>query len=73
MRTMWPRIVQWLLVLVLPVCLLVVNLRVVTGHWFIRWEYGKAGFPADAYGFSTAERTYLAQVCVDYLATRADL
>lgn len=73
MRTMWPRVVQWLLALALPVCLLVVNLRIVAGHWFVHWEYGKASFPADTYGFSVAERTYLAEICVDYLATSAGL
>jgi integral membrane protein (TIGR01906 family) len=72
-RTLWPRLIQALLVLALPVCLLVADLRVVTGHWFVEWEYGKADFPPDAFGLSTAERTHLARVCVDYLATNASL
>lgn len=70
---LWPRVVQALIVLALPVCLLAADVRLVTGHWFVRWEYGKASFPPDPYGFSTAERTRLAQVCVDYLVTRADI
>ncbi len=72
-RPLWPRLVQAVLVVVVPVLLLVVALRVVTGHWFVRWEYGKAGFPPDSFGLSTAERTHLAEVCVDYLATSADI
>ena len=71
--TLWPRLVQLLLVLAVPVVLLVVDLRIVTGHWFVRWEYGKAGFPPDPFGLTVAERTHLAEVCVDYLATDADI
>ena len=70
---LWPRLVQILLVLALPVCLLVADVRIVTGHWFARWEYGKAGFPPDTYGFSTEERTRLTEICFDYVTTRASI
>ena len=73
LRTLWPRVVHVLLVLAVPVCLLAADLALLTGHWFVRWEYGKASFPPDDYGLSTAERTRLAEVCVDYLATNADI
>ena len=73
MKKVWPYVVQWLLVLVLPACLVVFNVWLVTGDWFIRWEYGKAGFPKDPHGFSLDERTRLAEVCVEYLATGADI
>ena len=68
-HTLWPRLVQLLIVLALPILLIAANLRIVTGHWFVRWEYGKAGFPPDPFGLTAAERTHLAEVCVDYLAT----
>jgi len=67
------RLIQGLLVLALPVFLLVTNVRIATGQWFVHWEYGKADFPPDPYGLSTAERVRLAEVCVDYLATGADI
>lgn len=70
---LWTKLLQFLLVLALPVVLLAADLRIVTGRWFVRWEYGKAGFPADPYGLTAAERTALAEVCVDYLATGADI
>jgi integral membrane protein (TIGR01906 family) len=72
-KKLWPHLIQWLLVLALPVCLLVADLRVVTSHWFVHWEYRKAAFPPDSYGLSTAGRTHLAEVCVDYLVTNADI
>ncbi len=70
---LWPRLVQWLLILALPVGLLAASLRITTGYWFVHWEYGKADFPPDPLGLSIAERTRLAETCVDYLATNADL
>ncbi len=73
MKKRWPHLVQWLLVLALPLLLFVANMRIVNGRWFVCWEYGKAGFPPDDYGFSVEERTRLAEVCVDYLATNADI
>jgi len=69
----WARGIQWLLVLSLPVLLLAANLRLVTDHWFVRWEYRRAGFPPDPFGLSTAERIRLAEVCQDYLASNADI
>lgn len=69
----WSWWVEWLLALALPLLLLSANLRIVTGHWFVRWEYGRAGFPADVYGLSTPERIRLAQVCQDFLASNADI
>ena len=72
-RTPWPRLIQLLVVLSIPVFLLVADLRIVTGHWFVRWEYGKADFPPDPFGLSAAERTRLAEGCVDYLATNGSL
>ncbi|MFO7742334.1 MAG: TIGR01906 family membrane protein [Anaerolineae bacterium] len=69
-RSRW---IHWLLVLALPVLLLAANLRLVTGHWFVRWEYRRAGFPADPFGLSTAERIQLAEVCQDFLASDADI
>jgi len=72
-RPFWTELIQWLIVLALPVFLLATNLRIVTNHWVVRWEYGKSGFPADPYGLSTAERKDLAIVCVSYIRTDADI
>lgn len=69
----WLHWAQWLLALSLPVVLLALNLRLVTGHWFVRWEYGRPGFPPDPFGLSTAERIRLAETCQDFLAQNADI
>jgi len=69
----WTRLTQWLIVLCLPVFLLATDLRAVTSHWIIHWEYGKSGFPSDPYGLSTVERTGLAVASVDYIRAEADI
>jgi integral membrane protein (TIGR01906 family) len=73
MNKLWPRLVQWLLVLLLPFLLTVVNFRVLNSHWFVRWEYSRPGFPPDEYGFTTEERVRLAEASVDYLAPGAPI
>ncbi len=69
----WSGWIGWLLALALPVVFLAANLRLVTGHWFVQWEYQRPGFPPDPFGLSTAERIRLAEVCQDYLASNADV
>jgi integral membrane protein (TIGR01906 family) len=73
MKRIWPRLVQGLLVLLLPFLLTVANFRILNGHWFVRWEYNKPGFPPDEYGFTTEERVRLAEASVDYLAPGAPI
>lgn len=72
-RHRWVRWIEWLLVLALPLVLLAGNLRLVTNHRFVEWEYRRPGFPDDPFGLSTEERIRLAQVCQDYLASNADI
>ncbi|HEY75596.1 MAG TPA: TIGR01906 family membrane protein [Thermoflexia bacterium] len=69
----WPKLAHFLIVLTLPLVFLAVSLRAVTGHWLVRWEYGKPDFPPDPYGLTTDERIRLASVCVDYLTTGAGI
>jgi integral membrane protein (TIGR01906 family) len=73
MTRVLPRLLQWAVALALVVLLLAINLRIATGHWFVDWEYGKRSFPADEFGLTNDERARLAKVCVDYLATSADI
>jgi len=40
--------------------LVVASIRIVANPWFIQFEYGRLGFPADAYGFTLEQRTPLA-------------
>ena len=73
MRRNWPRLTQTMVTLALPLAALALALRIATGHWLVRWEYGKADFPPDPFGLATEERIRLATVCVDYLITDAGI
>jgi integral membrane protein (TIGR01906 family) len=54
------RILIIVITLAVPFLLVVANIRIVANPWFIQSEYGRPGFPADAYGFTLAQRTSLA-------------
>lgn len=57
---MLKRLFSLLITLALPFLLVVLSIRSVANPWFIFTEYGRAGFPADPYGFTTEQRTPLA-------------
>ena len=72
-RGQWSRGLQWVMAVTLPLIFLAVNVRLITSHRFVEWEYRRPGFPDDPFGLSTEERIRLAQVCQDYLASNADI
>jgi integral membrane protein (TIGR01906 family) len=49
-----------IIALTVPFLLVVGNIRLVANPWFIQFEYNRAGFPADQYGFTPEQRTPLA-------------
>jgi integral membrane protein (TIGR01906 family) len=49
-----------LITLAVPFLLVVTAIRLVANPWFINFEYSRSDFPADPYGFTTAQRTPLA-------------
>lgn len=61
------RTAQVLLAVIFPVLTLIAAVRLVATPLFLALAYGRPGFPADAYGFSWAERLTYASYGVDYL------
>lgn len=55
------------IILAIPIILTIGMARVLTAPWFIRWEYGKPGFPDDPLGLPVAARWDLARETVRYL------
>ena len=55
------------LALALPCLLLIVSTRLLLSYEFLHLEYTRAGFPVDAYGFSTADRLQYGRYAIDYL------
>ena len=60
-------ILSWLITLAMPFFLGFAVLTYLVGPFYPTYEYGKADFPPDAYGFSQEERLDLAMVAVNYL------
>ena len=48
--------------LLVPPLLMVNGMRVLANDWFVRFEYGRDGFPPDRYGMPRSERTRLALI-----------
>jgi integral membrane protein (TIGR01906 family) len=62
-----PNIVRWVVVLALPVFLVLTSARLLVQNWYPRYEYSKAGFPPDPYGFTQQERLQLLTGVYNYL------
>lgn len=61
------RIAAVLLALLLPVLLVMLSVRLVMTPLYLQIEYQRAGFPADNYGLTTAQRLEYAPLALDYL------
>ena len=61
------RLVRLLLTLALPCLLLIASARLLLSYEFLRIDYTRRGFPADPYGFSTADRLQYGMYAIDYL------
>ncbi|MCE1252297.1 MAG: TIGR01906 family membrane protein [Anaerolineae bacterium] len=72
MNTLY-RIFCWIIALIIPFFLLISATRLLMVPAFLEHEYNQADFPADPYGFSTAERLQYSRLAVEYLINSADI
>lgn len=63
----WTTVARTALALLVPVVLVLTNVRLLMTHAFPRYEYQRPSFPADPYGFTAAERLHWGTLAVDYL------
>ena len=61
------RILKALLVLLIPILLIFGSARLLSTDAFLAFEYGKASFPPDVYGFTTQQRMELASTNLHYV------
>ena len=64
-------IASWSVTLLTPILLLGLALRLMLAPWFLHVEYRMPYFPADEYGFTTADRLHWAPFALDYLINDA--
>jgi integral membrane protein (TIGR01906 family) len=56
---MLKKLLVFIITLLIPFLLVVASIRIVANPWFINFEYNRADFPPDPYGFTLAQRTPL--------------
>ncbi len=58
---------RFLVIVLMPVLLVLTNVRLLMTDAFLRYEYGKTNFPADTYGFTQTDRLTYSRIALDYL------
>ncbi|MBC8503834.1 MAG: TIGR01906 family membrane protein [Chloroflexi bacterium] len=67
------KILQWLIVILVPVILALGAVRFLLTPLFVQIEYRTPNFPNDPYGFTQDERLKWSQVALDYLLNNAGI
>jgi integral membrane protein (TIGR01906 family) len=73
MKFHYSTVLSWLVTFLTPLFLLGLALRIMLAPWFLSVEYNLPYFPADEYGFTTADRLHWAPYALDYLVNSADI
>lgn len=66
-KRLLPGLAALFLSLALPVMLLMAGARLLLSYEFLRFEYTRPGFPADPYGFSSADRLDYGMFAISWL------
>jgi integral membrane protein (TIGR01906 family) len=60
-------VIRWVVILAMPVLIVLLSARVMVNTWYPRFEYAKANFPPDLYGFTQAQRLAFGTTSIDFL------
>jgi integral membrane protein (TIGR01906 family) len=66
-RPIWVTLLGAILVALLPVVLVLTNVRLLMTRAFLAIEYRMPGFPQDPFGFNREDRLHWAPIALDYL------
>jgi len=66
-------ILRIVLMLALPFCLVLTNVRLMLTPFYINWEYSLSDFPPDPYGFTKEDRLKYSAIALDYLMNEAGI
>src|SRR5574341_189491 len=67
MNSLYPRFLQSLIIVLLPVLLVIGSVRLLNTDEYLVFEYGKASFPEDPFGFDRSQRVAYAGVNFRYV------
>ena len=73
MKSSLPRLLSWLVSLLVPIALVLTSVRLLISPLFLRIEYNTPGFPTDRYGFTKEDRLHWSRIAVQYLLNSADI
>lgn len=60
-------LLRWIVIIGLPLVVVLTSARLLVTPWYPSYEYTKADFPPDPYGFTLTQRLDLARVAIEYL------
>ena len=60
-------ILRWLVILAMPILVVLLSARIMVNTWYPRFEYAKASFPPDLFGFTQAQRLEFGTVSINFL------
>lgn len=67
------RLLQAVIIITVPIVLVLGGIRLVMTEQFLEFEYQRAGFPEDNWGFTTEDRIYYGGYGVRYLINNEDI
>ena len=67
------RIAKTYLIVIFPIVLVLLAARLVMAPLFLQFEYNRADFPADSFGFTREDRLIYAPYALNYLLNGADV
>ncbi len=60
-------VIRWIVILAMPVLIVLMSARVMVNTWYPSFEYAKANFPPDLFGFTPAQRLEFATTSINFL------
>ena len=60
-------VIRWLIILAMPVLIVLLSARIMVNTWYPSFEYAKANFPPDLFGFTQAQRLEFGTISIDFL------
>ncbi len=61
------QLIRVVLTVLVPIVLILINVRLVMTPLYLELEYNRAGFPEDVYGFTPDDRLHYASLALNYL------
>lgn len=62
-----------LVTIIVPFLLIMTSIRILLNPFFLDYEYNLPNFPADDFGFTTADRLYWGKISLNYLTNSAGI